>query len=141
MNKENLRHSGFFVFLVSGHLDDKVLGRIEWGQRDVAGYLLGNRILARLANLVVLEQVAVAFVLVEELLNLGFQVLRTVVGIPVLQSHFVDIVHQNLLHSVENANDRILLHGIEVAVVEGGVVEGHHTSFAIDHRNDLVVHQ
>ena len=53
----------------------------------------------------------------------------------------MNVVHQHFLHPVEHANDRILFHCIEVAVVEGGVVECHHASFAIHHRHYLVVHE
>ena len=50
-------------------------------------------------------------------------------------------VHQHLLHPVEYAHDRILLHGIKVAVVERGIVESHYASLAVDHRDNLIVHQ
>ena len=53
----------------------------------------------------------------------------------------MNIVHQHFLHPVEHANDRILLHRIEVTVVEGGVVECHHATFAIHHRHYLVIHE
>jgi type I restriction enzyme M protein len=71
-----LCQSGLLVLLVSSHFDNEVLGGIEWSERHVTGYLLGDGILTRLSNLVILEQVAVAFVLVQEFLNLRLQVLR-----------------------------------------------------------------
>lgn len=43
--------------------------------------------------------------------------------------------------NLQYAYDRILFHCRVVTVVKSRIVECHDTSFGIDHRNDLVVHQ
>ena len=124
-----LCHLSIFVFLISGNLDNEILSRIERSQADVACDALGHRILGRFLNFIVLEQVAVALVVVQEGLDFSFQVLGRVVGIPVFERHFVYVVHQYFLDPVEYADNGVFFHGGVVAVVEGCIVERHDTSW------------
>ena len=61
-----LCHLGIFVFFVSRNLDDKVLCRVERRQADITGDTLRNRVLCRLLDLIVLEQVTVTLIVVQE---------------------------------------------------------------------------